>query len=42
MLRYPGSLTFLHKEPVDETKSMIYGKIGNDYFGYSKIIEICK
>lgn len=34
-------LTFVHKDSVEETKSMIYGKIGDEYFGYPKIMDIC-
>jgi hypothetical protein len=34
-------LKFIHKGSVDQTKSMIYGKIGNEYFGYPKIMDIC-
>lgn len=34
-------LKFIHENDVKETKSMIYGKIDNEYFGYPKIIDIC-
>lgn len=37
----PLSIKTIWNDQVDETKSSIYGKINNQHFGFSKIIEIC-
>ena len=37
----PLSIKTIHKGVVDEEKSLIYGKVNGQYFGFRKIMEIC-